>query len=289
MAKDYYNLGNAYFELEQFDKAVEYYDRALELDPSINQAVFNLARTKIETGDFRRAMKLLNRLSESDRENIMVLEMVGYTYYRMDSFSSAVEVYNHILDINPHNKKALFNISVLEVELERYDLARSHLLRLQELDDQPEYRRLLGDISMQEGDVEGAISLYESLVLEEKASREVYAALKELYLQMENYSDVLAVFDELARTAGDGEERGILFFERARIEFLYLEDMVSAQEHLIEALDAGFGSGDSSDLDSLIEEVESPVKEQVEKIIDEHLKETEPEEKPVGAAEEGDE
>ncbi len=278
LAKDYYNIGNAYFDLEQYDKAVEYYDRALQLDPTINQAVFNMARTKIETGDFRRALKLLNRLLESDPENVMVLEMIAYTYYRMDSFPQAVDLYKRILVLNPYNKKALYNISILEVELERFDLARLHLQKLQEQEDKSEYRKLLADIAREEGDSEAAIGLYESIVAEDKASGDVYTALKELYLEEQRYSDVLTVFDELVESSENGSEKADLLFERARIEFLYLEDMVLGQEHLIQALQLGFGSGDSSSLESLTEELDSPVKEQVEKIIDENLMDPEPEE-----------
>ena len=278
MAKDYYNIGNAYFDLEQYDKAVEYYDRALQLDPTINQAVFNMARTKIETGDYRRALKLLNRLLDSDSENIMVLEMIGYTYFRMDSYSEAVDVYNEILVLNPYNKKALYNTSILEVELERYEIARIHLQKLLDQENKSEYRKLLADITREEGNSEDAIRLYESIVAEDKASKDVFTALKELYLASENYSDVLTVFDELEKVSGDASEKGALLFERARIEFLYLEDMVLGQEHLIQALELGFGSDDSSVLENLADELDSPIKEQVEKIVDENLKEPEPEE-----------
>ncbi len=271
LAKDYYNVGNAYFELEKYDKAVEYYDRALELDPSINQAVFNLARTKIETKDYRRALKLLNSLRESDPENIMVLEMVGYTYYRMEAFADAVAVYLQILDINPYNKKALYNISVLEVEQGHTSAARMYLEKLQQLEDKAEYRLLLAEMAAEDGDLYESIRLYESILLDDKKNRDVYSALKDLYLQVEQYTEVLTVYNELVSTSKDSKEKSILLFEWSRIEFLYIEDMVSAQEHLIEALKAGFGSEDQSDLESLMEETESPIKEQIQKIIDENL------------------
>ena len=275
LAKDYYNVGNAYFDLEQYDKAVDYYNRALQLDPTINQAVFNLARTSIETGDYQKSLKLLSRLQESDPENIMVLEMVAYAYYKMDLYDKSVQIYQRILDINLNSKKTLYNISVLEKERGNSSIARSYLKRLQGLEDNPEYRILLAELAVDDGDPDEAISLYESILVDEKGTRKIYTSLKDLYLGKEQYFDAVEMFELLVKSPKDNKEKSELYFDLSRVEFLYLEEMVSAQEHLIEALKAGYGRNDPAALDELADQVDPVIRDQVKKIVDENILEPE--------------
>ena len=275
LARDYYNIGNAYFDLGEYEKAVEYYDRSLELDPGINQAVFNLARTNIETGRYKKSLKLLSQLKVKDPENIMVLEMMAFTYYKMEEIDLASEYYRKILDINLYSKRALYNLSLIEKEEGRLTASRSYLERLLELDDKQEYRILLAELAVAEGDRDEAIALYESLLLEDNTPYDVYVALKDLYIETEQYFGVSEMFDQLLNTPEGQEARKDLLFERCRIEFLYLDDIISAQENLIQALDLGYGREDRASLDLLLEEVDTVLKDQIEGIIEEHLLEPE--------------
>ena len=271
LARDYYNIGNAYFDLGEYEKAVEYYDRSLELDPGINQAVFNLARTNIETGRYKKSLKLLSQLELKDSENIMVLEMIAFTYYKMEKVDLASEYYRKILDINLYSKRALYNLSLIEKGEGRLASSRSYLERLLELGDKQEYRVLLAELALAEGDREEAIAQYESLLLEDNPPYTVYSALKDLYIETEQYFGASEMFDLLLNTAEGQENRKNLLFERCRIEFLYLDDIISAQENLIQALDLGYGREDRASLDQLLEEVDAVLKDQVERIIKEHL------------------
>lgn len=278
LARDYYNVGNAYFDLGQFDNAEEFYGRALELDSTINQAVFNLARTHLEIGNYRKSLKLLNQLLEKDSENVMVLEMIAYGYYKMSKTEEALSYYRLILDINAYNERALYNLGLLEKDKENWSVSRSYLERLLELDDKPEYRELLAELAFADGDVERAISLYESILLDDKGSYDTYEALKDLYLGTEQYYSANEMYDKMLSSLESEENKGYLLFERCRIEFLYLEDHVNAQEHLIEALDLGFAAEDRKPLDLLIEELDVVVGGQVKSIVDEHLQDPSDEE-----------
>ena len=271
LARDYYNIGNAYFDLGEYEKAVEYYDRSLELDPGINQAVFNLARTNIETRRYKKSLKLLSQLELKDPENIMVLEMKAFTYYKMEEIDLAFEYYRKILDINLYSKRALYNLSLIEKGEGNLASSRSYLERLLELDDKPEYRVLLAELALAEGDRDEAIALYESLLLEDNPPYKVYVALKDLYIETEQYFGASEMFDQLLNTSEGQENRKNLLFERCRIEFLHLDDIISAQENLIQALDLGYGREDRASLDQLLEEVDAVLKDQVERIIKEHL------------------
>ena len=74
IADEYYNLGNAWFDLKKFDQAARAYQAALEWNPNLKIAVVNLARTKAEQGDPAGALLLLAPLVESDPDNLVVLQ-----------------------------------------------------------------------------------------------------------------------------------------------------------------------------------------------------------------------
>lgn len=274
LARDYYNIGNAYFDLAQFEKAAEYYNRSLELDASINQAVFNLARTRLETGDYEDALQLLSDLEVQDPENLLVLEMIGYTWYQMGQADRAARYYRMVLDIHSVNRRALYNICQLEKQKKNWGIARYYLEQLMSLEDKPEYRVLLAELSVEEEDFEHAISYYEDLLVENQGNAEIYKSLKELYLETERYYKALEMIDLLIGVPDEAALVPEYLFEKSRLEFLSLDDMVSGQRSLLEALKKGFR--DKERLDELAGLVDPVFQEQVERIILENLQEEEP-------------
>ena len=62
LATEFFNLGNAYFELQKYDKAIEYYMQAIELDDTLIKANYNLARVYIEKNDFNKAQEILRAI-----------------------------------------------------------------------------------------------------------------------------------------------------------------------------------------------------------------------------------
>ncbi len=254
LARDYYNIGNAYSDLEQYDKAAEYYKRALVLNPDVNQAAFNLAKTSIETSDFSQAVSLLEDLAEEDPSNLMVLEMLGYAWYQRRDEEKAYEYYQKCLEIDPAHIRSLYNISILSRQREEWAESRGYLERLLDLEEKKEYRVLLAELLHAQGDTEASILNYESLVEEYGGDRENYLAMKDLYLKDERYYKSLDMIDQLIDLGGSPEDKSELYFEKAKLELESLDDPIGSQADLKAALDNGFRDKDA--VDSLLESVD---------------------------------
>ena len=253
LARDYYNIGNAYSDLKEYEKAAEYYKRALVLDPDVNQAAFNLAKTSIETGEFSRAVRLLSSLEEQDGSNLMVLEMLGYAWYQSGDGEKASLYYLKCLEIDPAHLRSLYNMSVLSRQNEQWSESRGYLERLLDLEEKKEYRVLLAELLQDQGDAEAALVNYESLVEEYGGDAGSYLAMKNLYLETERYYKALDMIDLLIESEGK-EQKADLFFEKSALELDALDDPISSQGDLKSALDAGFG--DEEALESLLERVD---------------------------------
>ena len=60
----YYNRGNAYAAVSDFDKAIEDYDRALELDPKMAEAYYNRGLSKLKLKKNKEAIVDLGKAGE---------------------------------------------------------------------------------------------------------------------------------------------------------------------------------------------------------------------------------
>ncbi len=273
LSRDYYNIGNAYSDLEEYDKAAEYYRRALDLDSSLNQAAFNLARTNLEIEDYNTALKLLNDLEAEDPENLLVLEMLGYSWYKVGDSERAGGYYRKSLALDSVHIRSLYNLCLLEKKKANWGMSRFYLERLLRLEDKQEYTVLLAELSLAEDDVDSAIGYYEDFLLEYEGYSEIYLAMKDLYLKTEQYDKVLTMIDFLIE---DQPEEGLMkeyYFEKSQIEIQFLDDIILGQADLISALDAGYS--DKESLDELIVYVDPLYKGDLEKLIKDHIKEPE--------------
>ena len=62
----WYYLGTAYEDVGEFDKAIEVYNRALNINPGYKDALHDLSLVYIATGNTKKARQLLPRLMSAD-------------------------------------------------------------------------------------------------------------------------------------------------------------------------------------------------------------------------------
>ena len=63
-AKIYYNLGCLSIDIENFEDAIEYLKRTLELDPKNKQASFNFGVSFFNTKKYEKTIKIFSSLSK---------------------------------------------------------------------------------------------------------------------------------------------------------------------------------------------------------------------------------
>ena len=57
LAQEYYNLGNAFYEIRSYDRAIDYYTLAISHDPGLLNAHYNLSLALIKQGRGDKAEK----------------------------------------------------------------------------------------------------------------------------------------------------------------------------------------------------------------------------------------
>ncbi len=277
LAREYYNIATAYGKQKKYEKAVEYYERSLALAPDFNQTILNLARAYVETGEHRKAASLLKKLALQEPENLMVKEMQAYALYRSGETEKAAVVYDQCLEIDPLHERSLYNMALLSKEQEKFTAARNYLERLLKIDDKEKYRKLLAELADKNNEKDKALLEYENLLADSKGNKEVYRALKKLYMEKKRYEDAVKMLALLAKEVPK-EEKPLVLWEKSRMEFLFMDDFVNGRNDLKAALEAGFK--DEEKIGSLVKELKPSWQKDVHSVVEAFLvKEEEPAEK----------
>jgi tetratricopeptide (TPR) repeat protein len=135
--KDFFEKGLSYYRTGDFKKAVEEWDKALELSPKNNQILTFIEKTKIknEVEEVKKVeksekVKEVREVEETkkvveekktktvknpiDEKKVSELYYAGLKCYKQGKISEAIELWKQVLKLDPNNEKAKKNLEKLE-------------------------------------------------------------------------------------------------------------------------------------------------------------------------------
>ena len=75
-----YNLGNTYARMGNYNTAIEYYKKAIAVDPAYGDAINNMGNSYAAMKDFNNALTWYTKLAELQPGNAKVRHNIGVTY-----------------------------------------------------------------------------------------------------------------------------------------------------------------------------------------------------------------
>ncbi len=105
-ADAYHNLGNTYHELNQDDKALESYLKALEYNPRLWQSHQNIAAIYYEQRNYQKALEEFQKALSIDTKNINLMSNLGVIYLTLGDKENAKKVFSLVLQADPTNQFA---------------------------------------------------------------------------------------------------------------------------------------------------------------------------------------
>lgn len=129
-SSDYLRLGNVRFDQGDYLKAIEYYEKALELEPHYVDAWVNIGGALGNLGQHDEAIKAYNKAIEIKPNIAEAWFNKGNSLCDLEQYDKAIEAYNKAIDIKPdfayawHNKgSALEKDGQYEKALDAYNKA----------------------------------------------------------------------------------------------------------------------------------------------------------------------
>ena len=106
----FYHIGAAYIQAGEVKKAVDYFEKALQINPRNEMALYELGFFSDQQGDFQKSIQYYNRYLNIDPFNYSTCFNLGITYNKAGQYDKAVEAYEFAHALNDDFNQALFNI-----------------------------------------------------------------------------------------------------------------------------------------------------------------------------------
>lgn len=134
-AEAHYTLGRTYLELEDYKKAVPPYQKAIELDTSKNTWMYELGLIYYNNNQYPDAIRYFKMAEQNGyQKSNDFYENEGFAYLSMGDVSSGMTYLNKVLERKPNNKELLSGIANALHRAKKYDEALTYYQNLIEMD-----------------------------------------------------------------------------------------------------------------------------------------------------------
>jgi len=100
------NLGVAWYERGDYDKAIKYYKRAVELNPDFVEAYNNLGVSYAKQGNYSQAIECYKKAAKKDLNYATPFSNIGVAFYRLGYLEKAVKYFEKAIAADPKYKRA---------------------------------------------------------------------------------------------------------------------------------------------------------------------------------------
>jgi len=149
-ANAYNNLASIYIVIyKQYEKAIPYLERAVELDPLYYEAFYNLGFAYEKMNMYDKALHYYNIAKRIDPEHLRVLAGIADLYDKMDKLEEAIKINKKIMEVDPSINLPYINIG--NYYLVRQDTATAVLWWEKAVKKDPPNRNLLRTLTQYYG------------------------------------------------------------------------------------------------------------------------------------------
>ena len=106
----YINLGNVYYEKHIPDKAIQLYEKAIELNPQNAPAYENMGNAYADKGNLDKAIQLYEKAIDLNPQDSGAYFNLGVTYGEKGNLDKAIELYEKVIELNPQRYDAYCNL-----------------------------------------------------------------------------------------------------------------------------------------------------------------------------------
>lgn len=109
-ALELYSKGVAESKKENYKKAVEYYEKAVQIDPAFAFAWDNIGLAYRKLGDYDKALNAYTKSLEIDPYGLMPLQNMAIVYRFKKEYDKAIDAYQRLAAIDKNNPEVFYGI-----------------------------------------------------------------------------------------------------------------------------------------------------------------------------------
>ena len=104
---EYYKIAMTFYEKSDYEMAIEWFDKALDIEPYDENVLFGKASALDGLRKIEESIKCHDRILERNPDHIDALNWKGFCLLDLYRFDESIECYNKTLEIDPDNADAL--------------------------------------------------------------------------------------------------------------------------------------------------------------------------------------
>jgi tetratricopeptide (TPR) repeat protein len=193
------NLGYVSDKLEQYDKAIEYLEKAQELDPDNLRMKCSLGMALYKSGKLEEAVPVFEDLIKNQPEIITPYMYLSIIYVKQDRVEDAAQILDNAIDKFPRFSMFKNNLAVLYESIDKAESAEK--LYRQALETDPHDELLCQNLAnfYYEAQILGAAKeLYEKIP-QENRDWQIFFKLGNIYLRQGDTEKALSLWQEAQR------------------------------------------------------------------------------------------
>ena len=207
-AEVYNNLGVAYSCVADFEHAETYFIKALELDSQLAQAYINLSDLYYKAGDLASAVGTLQRGSYELQDNLTIAHLLARVYIDDQRWEDAIEELERVLDGEPENYDAYYDLGHVCFELGDYEGAISNFETVTEYRQDSELLYYsLAQAYEANNEIDKAISNYLKAIAVNDKFTLAYKKVAVLFMARNDFEDAIEYFEEYSSFSIPQEEK----------------------------------------------------------------------------------
>ncbi|MBF0286264.1 MAG: tetratricopeptide repeat protein [SAR324 cluster bacterium] len=192
------NLGAVYMERNQNQTAIEYFNRAIEINSSNSEAYIDRGLAYLNLRQYSNALEDHSRAVEIDPKYHRAYMMRGLTYFHLQQYAKALQDYNQTIVMDPANALAYNHRGALYNRLKQYELALQNLNRSIQLDSHNSSAYInRGIVYIHQQQYEHAMNDFNQAVQLAPDEPDVYQNRGSLFLLIRQYKQAMADFDKV--------------------------------------------------------------------------------------------
>jgi tetratricopeptide (TPR) repeat protein len=213
--------------LGSYPRAIEEFQKALELDPRLDETEVLLALSYFDTGQLQRAIPLLEKAYQRKKDDPDVAAHLGLAYLREQQADKALVVLSHWAEIQPDSPEALY----YKGKAAQYVASNTFARLTKVAPDSYRTFQLEAEMLRQRGLAPAAINEYKKAIAQKPDAAGLHYALGTLYREVGRLDEALAEFNQELRITDDP-----LTYYWIGDVYLQQNKMDHAQQSLLKAL-----------------------------------------------------
>jgi len=161
----YFFSGLAYQEQQQYERAIEEFDKVIQIDSESINSYINIGRNLRHLNRTREALDAFLQALEIDGDNVSALHNLGNCYYLTGYFGESEAVFKNLLCLNPNDLSSRYNLGLALQQQGKFEEAigeYEEILKNSPKDTDALYNMAL--INIEQGELYDAEDLYKKIL-----------------------------------------------------------------------------------------------------------------------------